>query len=96
MLLPLVNRTAQALSAWLGAAFEEKYAPGGLPARPLGSRLAGQQVIAEREQLGAKARMLELRPDLDQVEGLSSEQRMRPARQTNTATKLNQRSAEWL
>ncbi len=87
MLLPLVNRTAQALGAWLGAAFEDVSAPGG--------QLA-QAVIAEREQLGAKARMLELRPDLDQVEGLSSEQRMRPARQTNNATKLNQRSAEWL
>ena len=66
--MPLVNRTAQALGAWLGAAFDEKYPSGGLP--------------AEREQLGAKARMFELRPDLDQVEGLSSEREALWARLT--------------
>jgi Bacterial CdiA-CT RNAse A domain len=70
--LPLVNRTAKALGHWLGGAFDETSAQAG---------------IAERRSPGANARLLELRPDLDQVEGLSSEREALWAR-LNAATFL--------
>ncbi|AGK58100.1 Phage portal protein, HK97 [Hyphomicrobium denitrificans 1NES1] len=56
--LPLVNRTARALSSWLGPAFETRPA--------LGGRLRAA------ESPSANVR-LELRPDLDQIEALAPE-----------------------
>src|SRR6185437_8148260 len=56
--LPLVNRTARALSSWLSPAFETSPALGGR--------------LAERESASANTR-LELKPDLDQIEALAPE-----------------------
>jgi phage portal protein BeeE len=56
--LPLVNRTARALSSWLAPAFETSPALGGR--------------LAERESPSANLR-LELKPDLDQIEALAPE-----------------------
>jgi HK97 family phage portal protein len=53
--LPLVNRTARALSSWLSPAFATRPALGGQ--------------LAERESPSANER-LELKPDLDQIEAL--------------------------
>jgi HK97 family phage portal protein len=56
--LPLVNRTARALSSWLSPAFETSPARGGR--------------LTERESSSANTR-LELKPDLDQIEALAPE-----------------------
>jgi HK97 family phage portal protein len=56
--LPLVNRTARALSSWLAPAFETRPSLGGR--------------LAERESPSANVR-LELKPDLDQIEALAPE-----------------------
>ncbi|RUP11121.1 phage portal protein [Hyphomicrobium sp.] len=56
--LPLVNRTARALSSWLAPAFATSNAPSGR--------------LRVAESLGVNER-LELKPDLDQIEALAPE-----------------------
>jgi HK97 family phage portal protein len=63
--LPLVNRTARALSSWLAPAFEVGSALGGR----LESSFAPDDSASRSRPSGA----LELKPDLDQIEALSSE-----------------------
>ena len=73
--LPLVNRTATALARWLAPAFETFDVPGG--------RLPGGESLGANERVPPSAipdassnfssGALELKPDLDQVEALSSE-----------------------
>ena len=63
--LPLVNRTARALSSWLAPAFETSPALGGRRA----SLVAPDDSASRSRPSGA----LELRPDLDQIEALAPE-----------------------
>jgi len=64
--LPLVNRTARALANWLAPGFE--IAPSG--------RLRGAESLGANENYGrprGTGLLLELRPDLDQIEALAPE-----------------------
>jgi HK97 family phage portal protein len=63
--LPLVNRTARALSSWLAPAFDT----GPVPRGRLDSSIAPSDSASRSRPLVA----LELRPDLDQIEALSPE-----------------------
>ncbi|SFV31874.1 phage portal protein [Hyphomicrobium facile] len=64
--LPLVNRTSRALSSWLAPAFATSSA--------LGGRLAERESPSANENYGrSRGTNLELKPDLDQIEALSSE-----------------------
>jgi len=66
--LPLVNRTARALSSWLAPAFDVSTAPSG--------RLRGAESLGANENYGRPPgtdSLLELKPDLDQIEALAPE-----------------------
>ncbi len=63
--LPLVNRTARALSSWLAPAFSTSTAPSG--------RLRVAESLGARHNFGRPSSALELRPDLDQIEALAPE-----------------------
>jgi phage portal protein BeeE len=63
--LPLVNRTARALTSWLAPAFKTRPALGGR----LDSSIALSDSVPRRRSPSA----LELRPDLDQIEALAFE-----------------------
>jgi HK97 family phage portal protein len=67
--LPLVNRTAKSLSAWLGPAFASSAAHSAIGGNPAASHPAREAGLGTE---GAPSR-LELRPDLDAIEALSVE-----------------------
>jgi hypothetical protein len=63
--LPLVNRTARALSSWLSPAFATNPA--------LGGRLDSSFALGDSAPRSRPPSALELRPDLDQIEALAPE-----------------------
>ncbi|CCB65615.1 phage portal protein [Hyphomicrobium sp. 802] len=66
--LPLVNRTARALASWLSPAFSTSSAPSG--------RLRAAESLGANKNHGRPRgtdMLLELRPDLDQIEALAPE-----------------------
>jgi HK97 family phage portal protein len=65
--LPLVNRTAKSLSAWLAPAYAN------LPLPVLHGERAGVRGGNSRDASSATSQSLELRPDLDTIEALSAE-----------------------
>ncbi len=68
--LPLVNRTARALSSWLAPAFDSEIAPSGLPAQ---AGINGAESLGANKNYGQPPSALELKPDLDQIEALAPE-----------------------
>jgi HK97 family phage portal protein len=63
--LPLVNRTARALSSWLGPAFERSSA--------FGTRGESLVALGDSRSASRPPSALELKPDLDQIEALAPE-----------------------
>jgi hypothetical protein len=63
--LPLVNRTARALSSWLAPAFE--------PRPALGGRLPSSFALGDSAPRSRPPSALEFKPDLDQIEALAPE-----------------------
>jgi HK97 family phage portal protein len=66
--LPLVNRTARALESWLAPAFETSSAPSGR----LDSSFVPRDSAPRSRPRGTDS-LLELKPDLDQIEALAPE-----------------------